>query len=183
MQINFTDDRGFVVSDKKTKVAFGFNVNNYEKDLDFVMQDHKRKVHVKNKKVLNLPGEFEISNVLIKALYTDDRKNTVFKTFFKDVTFVNLGDLKSSPDSDIFESLGENIDVLMINLSEDFTAKSIKDIVGKIDPRILLIRGEASLLPEAKEKFNADFLEENFLKISRAQFSSDRTETYIITAE
>lgn len=181
MKINFAGDRGFVVEVGK-KVRFGFDVNNEDSELDFLMVSSEEVQNTAAKKVLNLPGEFEISDVLITGLFTDERSNTVFKTFADDISLVHMGHVQAAPKSEFFEKLGESVDVLLVHTSEDFKVKALKDLVNKIDPRVLIVSGDTAFLPEAKEAFNAKILEQNSLKVSRSKFSDDQTEAYIVSA-
>ena len=88
----------------------------------------------------------------------------------------------SIPTTQFIEKLGENVDVLILPLSENIKGKQAKEIIEKVSPRMTFLCGEQSLFPEAIEKCGAKVLEENSMKLSRSQFSDDAMEVFILSA-
>jgi L-ascorbate metabolism protein UlaG (beta-lactamase superfamily) len=132
-----------------------------------------------SKKTLDLPGEFEIAEALITGHYCED-KNIVFKITLDNLSIVNFGHLTEKPNGKFFEKLGENIDVILINLSEKFPAKVAKDLVETIDPRLVIFGGDTAQFPEITKLTGAKTSEENPMDLSKSSLSDDKTDWVIL---
>jgi hypothetical protein len=123
MKIQFNGEQSFYLEGKKVKCIFNPNTKSME-NVDFAMFSQEDiKSDIKSKKELRLPGEFEISDVLIQGFYTDNNLNIVYKIVLDDIIILHTGQLKDIPNSDFFENIGDTIDVLLVNISEEFDNK------------------------------------------------------------
>ena len=184
MDISYHGQTCFSVKGKKSSVVFDANeaFGSNKVDVCFHSGEHTTKDSVEAKKHLHIPGEFEISEVLITGNPTDDRKNTVYKIDVDDVVIAHMGSLKAVPEKSFYDGLGENVDVLIINVSSDIDAKKAKSIIESVSPRMALIGGDQSLFPGVIENCGAKVKEESKVSISRSSLSDDATEIFILSA-
>ena len=129
-------------------------------------------------KMFNLPGEFEVAGILAQGFYSDGGENIVHKIVMEETGIVYFGNLKETPKSDFFEDLGENTDIVMINLSKEFDNKAAKDLITKITPRMAILGGDATYFPPLMESLNAKTAETNPLTIKG--LSDENTEVFIL---
>ena len=134
---------------------------------------------VDSKKSLTLPGEYEVSGVLVMG-YFSDGKNVVYKAVVDGISLVHFGVLSAIPDTAFFDKLGENIDVVFVSLSEQFDEKLAKQLIEQLEPRIAFLGGDAAFFPKMVEILGAKNVGENSMKVSRSQFSDDKTEVLIL---
>jgi L-ascorbate metabolism protein UlaG (beta-lactamase superfamily) len=113
--------------------------------------DHNNVKGVKGEyRVLDGPGEYEVSSVFVTGLdLHGDRKsakkevaprNTVFLFEFEDVTVCHLGDLNLVPtQAQVEEALGE-VDVLLIPVGggESLNASQAAEVVSLLEPHIVI---------------------------------------------
>jgi hypothetical protein len=183
MKIQFFGGTTFGAFGKKARIVFDPTDNFAEKNLDFTTSSNGRTPQgIDAKKTLSLPGEFEISNVLVKSLAQKNRENTIFKVIMEELSIVNCGNLVDTPDKQLFEELGEDIDILIINISEKFPAKKVKDLLETIEPRVAFIGGDSTKFAELNGIMAITMGEENPISISRSTLSEDKSEYYILTA-
>jgi len=180
MKINFLGNKSFSLKGKNAKIIFDPTENISESDFDFAtFSNAEEKFESENfKKIISLPGEFEISQILLTGFFSRP-ENIVYKAFFEDICFLHLGELEQLPDGKFFEKLGENIDVIFINLSDKCTKKLAKEIIDTIEPRMVFLGGDSSMFPKMEETFNAKKVENNF-GISKANLSDEKTEILIL---
>ena len=131
------------------------------------------------KKVLELPGEFEISEVLVMGYYATP-ENVVYRMILDEVAFVHFGTLTEVPGSKFFDKLGENIDIIFVCLSEQFDDKKAKNLIEQVDPRMVFLGGDESYFPKLVESMGAKTAEENPVNIAKSQLSDDKTEVVIL---
>lgn len=131
-------------------------------------------------KAFNLPGEFEVSGILAQGHYTDDAENIVHKIVMEGSGVIAFGHLKSMPKTDFFESLGENTDIIIINLSSDFDDKLAKKLIQQVTPRLVILGGDKQYFPAMVENSNAKTVEENPYTIKA--LSDENTEVIILPA-
>ncbi len=136
---------------------------------------------VEAKKVLNLPGEYDISGVLVRGFYTHNDKNIVFKITMEDVVIAHFGDLPAISNVSFFDVLGENVDVALLTLREGFDVKSAKEFLEKVDPRMVIFGGDAAVFPKIVELFNAKIVPESEVSVSRSSLPSDTTDFLILS--
>ena len=129
-------------------------------------------------KVFDLPGEFEVNGILSQAFYTDDGENLVHKVVMEGTGIVYFGNLKSVPKTDFFEKLGENTDIIIVNLSSDFDDKNAKNLITQITPRMAILGGDNQYFPALVENLNAKTVEDNPHTIKG--LSDDNTEVIIL---
>ena len=113
MKIQFFGGSSFLVETKSAKVAFDPADKKMGK-VDIMTSSMGKEVSLEAKKLLTLPGEYEISGVLVRGFHTNDDKNTVFKITLEDVVVAHFGNLPGMPKSSFFDALGENVDVALI---------------------------------------------------------------------
>ncbi len=183
MKIQFYGDQCFSIQGKNAKIVFDPNENFTEKGFDFAMFSNTEKANKFErtddfKKVLKLPGEFEISEILLSGVYSRP-ENIVFKALVDNVTFTHFGELEKIPDAKLFEKIGENVDVAFINLSEKCSKKLAKELVDTIDPRLVILGGNKEFFPKMVEVFGAKTIE-NPTELKRSNLSDDKTEMVIL---
>lgn len=130
-------------------------------------------------KNLDLPGEYEIREILVSSFYSEARSNLVFKVVTEDLAIIHFGNLTEAPLSDLFEKLGENIDVIIITISENFDAKKAKALIEKIDPRMAILIGETAQTAPIKEMMTVTPSESPF-ELKRSNLSEDKTEVVVL---
>jgi L-ascorbate metabolism protein UlaG (beta-lactamase superfamily) len=110
--------------------------------------DHNRADHISDiKRVVNGPGEYEISGVSIIGISTfhDDKngqlrgKNTVYVIEIDNLRIVHLGDLGHKLNEKIQEEIG-SVDVLMIPVGGVYTIgpSEASEVVRAVEPNIIL---------------------------------------------
>lgn len=126
----------------------------------------------------NLPGEFEVSGILAQGFYSDDTNNLVYKIVLEETGIVFFGNIKEVPKSDFFEQLGENTDIIILNLSEDFDDKKAKQLIQQVTPRLAVLGGDQKYFPALVENVNAKTAEDNPYTIKA--LSDENTEVIIL---
>ncbi len=176
MKIQFFGGTTFGVYGKDVRMMFDPNATDAPKDLDFVTFANGQTLEgIDAKKALTLPGEFEISNVLIRGI-ASRLENTVYKVVMEDMAIAHFGSLAETPNSKFFETLGENVDIALINISETFPLKKIKEVLEDVDPRMVIFGGNPQFFPQITEEFGAQTAESNPFSVSRSQLSEDKTD-------
>ena len=94
--------------------------------------------------VLDAPGEYEIHNVLITGVVTDDRapapaRNVAFVVTIDGVIVAHLGDMRGEPSPRAMEELSR-ADVLLVPVggAGHLDAKTAVKVAGAIDPRLVI---------------------------------------------
>ncbi|MCF7918008.1 MBL fold metallo-hydrolase [Candidatus Gracilibacteria bacterium] len=181
MKIQFHGQNCFSIHGKDVSLAFDPN-ETLKGKFDFVMNSggfQKACDSLKDiKKVLQLPGEFEISGALVRGFYSR-LGNVVYKVTLEGVSFVHLGSLESKPSTEFFEKLGENVDVVLVTLSDKFGVKDVKDLIETLDPRYTFIGGSQSFFPKMVEE-GARIAEENPLNIAQTSLNEERSDVLIL---
>ena len=182
MKIQFLGQNGFLISGQKATVVCDPGESVSAKNVDFVTnsgQFTKNSEKIETKRVLSLPGEFEISNVLIRGFFSRP-ENVVYKIVIDGMSVVHLGSLESKPSTEFFEKLGENVDVVLVTLNEKFDAKAVREIVETLEPRYTIIGGDQSLFPKMVE-VGARIVEENPIVINQTTLNEEKNEALILT--
>lgn len=180
MKIQFFGNSSFLVDGKSAKVAFDPTDKKLE-NIDIATSSTGAEISLEAKKSLNLPGEYEISGVLVRGFHTHGDTNTVFKIALDDVVVAHFGNLPGMPKAEFFDRLGENVDVALLTLRDDFDAKSAKDFLEKVDPRVVIFGGNPVIFPRLVELFNAKIVAEPALSVSRSSLPTDITEFVILS--
>lgn len=182
MKIQFFGNNTFGAFGKNARVVFDPTDNFAEKKLDFTTNSNGiLPKNIETKKSLNLPGEYEISDVLVKSLAQKTSSNVLFKIIMDELSIVHCGEMEETPTKDLLEELGENIDVLIVNISEKFPAKKIKDFIETIEPRVAFIGGDSAKFAELNGLMAITMPDENPVSITRSNLSEDKSEYYILT--
>ncbi len=150
--------------------------------VDVATLSHGEESHLDAKKILTLPGEYELSGVLIRGFYTHEEGSTVFKITLDDIVVAHFGNLPTAQKSDFFDELGENIDVVLITLHEGVDIKKAKEFLENIDPRMVIFGGDPVVFPKLVESFNAKVNPEKSLVVSRMSLPSETTDFVILTS-
>ncbi len=189
MKIQFYGGSCFSLTGKNTEMVFDPNEDFVKKypEVDFATDSGKAKKIVsklKTKKVFSLPGEFETSGALVRGFYTEKQfspeSNIVFKVVLEDIACVHFDSLQAQPDTTFFEALGENIDVIMVNLGEKFGVKEVKALIETLEPRWAIIGGDQALFPKMIES-GAKLLQENSVTLSASSLNEEKTEMFILS--
>ena len=181
MKIQFFGDGAFLLEGKDAKVVLDPSATTKVNKADFVTNSgtaHPAEVKEK-KRVLTVPGEFEISGVLVVGHHIG-ANNVVYRLVMDEIGLVHFGHLKALPNTKDLEKLGENFDLIFLVLHEGFKGKMAKDLIETLEPRMVILGGDATYFPEMKEIIGAKTAEENPLKISKSQFSDEKTEVLIL---
>lgn len=183
MDITFYGQTCFTLKGKKSSVVFDANDNCGKQKVDvcFHSGEHTDKDTIDAKKHLHLPGEFEISEILITGHTTDQRQNTVYKVDIDGIVVAHMGNLKAVPDKSFYDTLGENVDILLLNVSADIDNKKAKSILESVSPRMAIIGGDQGIFPKVIENCGAKMKEESKVSVSRSSLSDEATEVFILS--
>ncbi len=182
MKIQFFGNNTFGAFGKNARIVFDPEDNFAEKNVDFTTNSNGQlSKGVEAKKMLNMPGEYEISNVLVKSIVQKNEKNVIFKIVMDELSVVHCGGMIETPGKDLFEELGEDVDILMINISEKFPAKKVKEFLETVEPRAAFIGGDASKFAELNGMMAITMAEDNPITVSRSTLSEDKSEYFILT--
>lgn len=145
-----------------------------------------------NPKVLNWPGEFEVSNVAIEALCPLGENFSIFIFALDGIKICHLGYLSHELTEELIDKIGE-VDVLMIPVggAEVLDGKLAQKVVEAIEPRVVI----PMLYAATETKLNiggaAEFLKamgktqvepmEKFSLGSRSSLPEDRMEFALLT--
>lgn len=180
MKIQSQGASSLILSNKKNQIAFNPE-SALTGEVDFVaLSTPQAKTDIEAKRIFSLPGEFEVSGILATGLFSDDQANVVYKAVIEEIAVVHFGNLKEVPMVDFFEKLGENVDIIVVVMSEDFDDKKAKILIDKIDPRMALILGDNTYFPKMVENMGAKIAEENPMTISKSYLSDDKTDVIIL---
>ncbi len=180
MKIQFMGGDSFAVKAKEGECILNPQ-GAVDSSIDFIAFSKARKeADSTDVKVLNLPGEFEISGILVEGFFTNNRENVVYKVVAEDIAIVHFGNLKEVPGTDFFESLGESVDIGLVTLSENFNDKMAKELIDKVDPRMVILSGDAGFFPKMVENAGAKNIEENPINITKSSLSDDKTDVVIL---
>lgn len=97
--------------------------------------------------VVDGPGEFEVKEVFITGVSTyhdkvegkEKGQNTIFYITAEDLHMAHLGDLRHPLDSKHMEDV-HSVDILFVPVGggSSLTAKEASDVVGQLEPRIII---------------------------------------------
>ena len=180
MKIQFFGGSSFLVEGKTAKIAFDLADAKLGK-VDIAMSSTGEELAIETKKALTLPGEYDISGVLVRGFHTHGDTNTVFKITMEDVVIAHFGTLPGMPKVDFFNELGENVDVALLTLREGFDVKVAKEFLEKVDPRMVIFGGDPVVFPKIVELFNAKIAPESDVSVSRTSLPSEATDFVILS--
>jgi hypothetical protein len=181
MKIQFLGQNGFVLTGKDATVVCDPGEKTSVKNVDFVTNSGtfaESCEKLEAKKTLSLPGEYEISNILVRGFYSRP-ENVVYKIVIDGMAIVHLGSLETKPSTEFFAKLGENVDVVLATLNDKFGVKEVKELVEIFDPRYTMVGGDLSLFPKMVEE-GARVAEENPIVITSTTLAEEKSEMLIL---
>lgn len=143
--------QGTVITDPYDK-TLGLSLPNLKADIVTISHDsphHNYVAGVKGEvKVVDGPGEYEISNIFITGIRmrptkkqndSASAKNNVFVIDIDDVSICHLGDLSHVPTQDQVEDMG-NIDVLLVPVGgqKALNAAQAAEVISLIEPHVVI---------------------------------------------
>ncbi len=152
MKVQFYGDDCFSVKTKANMCVF-YPTDAWKTKVDiafFPRNEKKIKVEYA-KKTIDLPGEFETSGVLVRGFLADDRANVIYKVVMDDISSVYFGNLQTMPSKEIMKKIGENIDIVFINLNSEFHGKKVREFLETLDPRFAFLGGDTQYFPKMVE--------------------------------
>lgn len=173
-----------LVTDPFDPTMVGFKYSGVEGDIVTVSHDHndhnKSELVKGVKKVVNSPGEYEISGVSIIGIgtYHDSEggekrgKNTIFVIEADGLRLAHLGDLGHKLTDEVVDQMG-SVDVLFVPVGGEYTLgpKEAAEVCVKIDPYFIVpMHYQApGLKAESFAKLSGvdDFLKETGLPVER----------------
>ena len=180
MKIQFFGGSSFLIDGKSAKVVFD-PLDAKVGTVDVATSSNGAEITTDAKKKLTLPGEYDISDVLIRGFHTHGDSNTVFKIVLDEVVIAHFGNIPGMPKAQFFDDLGENVDVALLTLNKDFDTKNAKEFLEKVDPRMVIFGGDAEVFPKIVELFNAKIVSESEVSVSRSSLPSDTTDFMILS--
>ena len=180
MKIQYLAPRSFQLSNKTQSVLFNPDIAPTEAVDCIINTSPDGITSPQAKKSLHLPGEFEISEILIRSYQGENRTNSIFKIFFEETTIVHFGDLKDIPTPKMFEQIGESIDIALISISAEFPAKKAKELVEKIEPRMAIFGGEPQFFAEISALMSIKTAENNPMDIQKSKLPDESTDLFIL---
>ena len=130
---------------------YGLKVSRFQADILLISHNHNDHNNVQSIMgepfIIDCPGEYETKGVFIYGIPTwhDDQGGkdrgaiTMYKITTENIDIAFLSDLGHKLDDKQLDKLG-NVDILMIPVGGTFTidAKTANDIIGDIEPRIII---------------------------------------------
>ncbi len=140
-------------------------------------------------RVVNGPGEYEISEVLIAGVATEAEPgkgpiNTAYVMHLDDLTVCHLGDLDSTLTDSQLEGIGD-IDVLFVPVGGQRTLAPAKaaEVVAQLEPRVVIpmhytlgdttVQGLAPVDQFIREMGAKDFVPETRVSVTRSSLPSE----------
>jgi len=181
MKIQFFGGTDFRINNKKHSIHFNpSQAPTDSTDCVLVSNTENGQQFETAKKTFSLPGEFEISEILIRGFRSEDGTNTMFKALFEDTACVHFGNLTEIPATKQLELLGENIDVAFLCLSDKMNGKKAKELLEKTEPRLVLFGGDPQYFAEMSSLMNVKTAEENPLEVHKSKLPDENSELYIL---
>jgi hypothetical protein len=138
---------------------------------------------VKSGKNFTLAGEYEMADILMKGFEHKVDNEIIYKITAEGITCVCFGSLKTIPESKVLKELGENVDVLIVNVTEEFGPKKTKELIEKIEPRYAVVGGDPIYFAELKALIKITLSEERTLTIPKASAMDEGTEVVILAVK
>lgn len=182
MKVQFYGNDCFSIENKDQAVVFNPNDSFREKSVDiaFISSEDIDIDNVKNaKKTIHLPGEFEISGILVRGFYADDKKTVIYKIVFEGISFIYFGGIEDAPSKELFKKLGENMDMIFVTLAESFNGKKVKDLIELIDPRMAFLGGDSQFFPKMIE-LGAKIEQENHISVNKALTNEEKIDMIVL---
>lgn len=182
MKIQWYENISFSVSSDAECIAF--NPTEHETTLfTFACFTNGQVVEaVQAKKKFNFAGEYEMADILMKGFEHVADQEIVYKVTADEITCAYFGAIQTMPEPKIFKELGENVDVLIVNMTGEFGAKKAKDLIEKVEPRIAILGGESRFFSEISGLMKVRMLEENTYVVKKSSGFEENTEVVLLAA-
>ena len=146
-------------------------------DEDLVFWPTKKAEKSLNPYQINLPGEYEIKQVLVKCFWLNDRQEfLLYKIVLDGLVIAWCTELSAEIEADVLSKLGENIDVLVCTNKETKISKKIIDIIS---PRLVVLSGDEVAQQQAVNELNGTRQNGEY-KISRGNLSDEKTDIVVL---
>lgn len=181
MKVQFYGDNCFTIESKDHAVVFNSNKNcSKSVDVAFVSSGGLDVEPVQNaKKTIYLPGEFEISGLLIRGFYGDDGKSVIYKIVFNEIAFVYFGNLENAPSKELLKKIGENMDMIFLSLDENFNGKKVRETIENLDPRVAFLGGDTQYFPKMIE-LGAKLENENHFEVNKSMINEEKVDMVML---
>lgn len=150
----------------------------------------------KNSFLISDPGEYEVNEDFIyKNTYKKENEeyNDIYRILSDNISIVILKnidpDLSSIPERVFNGIIGSRQDVLIIEITEDFDAKSASKVVNEIEPKIVIpvFNLDEEKIEKSKTEFCSKFsCVNNYtdkLKINPKNFNQEEIEVFLLEKE
>lgn len=206
MEIKWHGDTCFTIKGKKAKVvidpykAGDHKLKKINADVVLSGEDYHEKKElvsdVGDARVINWPGEYEVSGSPIVAIrtYTGEKeegdvnkgKMLIFSFTVDGVRFCHLGKLGVEPQDEVVEAIGD-IDVLLVSADgkDCLDVKKIHEVIEEIDPRVIIPmnykESAAEFLKEMSVSAEKEAVESFEVK-ERSELPEERTDVVILSS-
>lgn len=195
MLINWHGLNYFTLKGKDITVALDPHDPNTVNNADIVIisqkqsQEYYKKKSEKKTFLIHLPGEYEISDVYVKAIKINKEK-MIFTINMDDLKICHLSDVNEELSDEMTEEIG-NVDILCIPVGgkEVYTAEKAHKAIENIDPKVVIpMHYYVEKVDEVSDSIN-EFLKEvghkeiepiDSLKIQKSGLPSETTEFKIL---
>lgn len=185
MEIIWHGQSAFNIKGAKATVAL--DPVNGDAKADIVMESEQEKESkIKDARILNLPGEFEVSGISIESIPSavpGAKPINIFAFTIDGIRICSMGTLSDDLSEATFESIGD-VDILLIPVGSKgvLSAKQAQIIVEEIDPRIVI--------PSCHEGAPSEFLKimgktdlrplDKFSAKSKSELPGEKTEFVLL---
>lgn len=185
MKIQFFGQNAFRIEGKGASFIFDPNTGCKGQKADFMLNSGAADAHESDlegcKKAFGLPGEFEISDVLVTGYFSDtNRNNVMYLCTIDEMHCVHTGNLDGSMATKTVEQLGENVDVLFVNLSSKYDEKMAKKLMDTLAPRYVFVGGDEALFPKITAEANARAEGEDTFVVNKSALGEDKMEILLL---
>lgn len=138
---------------------------------------------IKSDKNFTLAGEYEMADILMRGFEHVPDQEIIYKVTAESVTCAYFGAIKNMPESKLIKELGENVDVVIVNINEHFSAKKAKELIERVEPRFAIVGGDPAFFAELKSLMNVTLFEKNSYTIPKANMMDSGTAVMILATE
>lgn len=179
MEIIWHGKSAFTIKGSKAVIALEPENENLQADIELSQQEPK--TTIKNAKLLNWPGEFEVSGVSIENIGCGKLNLFVFNV--DNFRICSLSTLNEDLTEQLFEAIGD-VDILLMPVGgkDVLNAKQAQTIYEEIDPRICILssfEGAPSEFLKTVGKTDLVPLEKFSMK-ARSELPEDKTEFVLL---
>jgi len=125
-------------------------------------------------KMITLPGEYEVADVLIRGMY-DAQKKVLYRVTTGEITSVIVPSPLKEIGKEAMNEIGEQIDLLFLTVTDKETLKAAKEIVNDLVPRGLVVVSSLPM-PEVSTAVNTALqIPEGEITVKKADLQDDVT--------